>query len=252
MAAARHERRLLVVACKPLLGAGAGTGVRLDTPPRWPPLPPSAGPRPHALGAPLLAGPARLGAAWDGTSPRLPWPPATPPLRPARHAPREPSRPAAARGAPAVAHPRSACRCPGSARPRGHAQALVEASDAGGATRVHGLETPPGHRPTSAWGYGGPVPEVPPAASRLTCRAGLGLPVPWGNALRAEGSLHALAERRPASGGAPTRGQMPSQVEQGFLASGVSSGFCLPRPWRPTLGFSRHSHGRLQTVVRLG
>ena len=60
MAAARHERRLLVVACKPLLGAGAGTGLRLDAPAPLASLPPPTGPRHHALGAHALPDPHAL------------------------------------------------------------------------------------------------------------------------------------------------------------------------------------------------
>jgi hypothetical protein len=42
-----------------------------------------------------------------------------------------------------------------------------------------------------------------------------------------------MVERRPASGDAPTRGETPSQAEQGFLVLGVFSWFCLPAPLAP-------------------
>ena len=44
------------------------------------------------------------------------------------------------------------------------------------------------------------------------------LPVSWRHARRAAGSLHALAERHPAWGGAPRRGATPSQGWQERLA----------------------------------
>jgi len=50
-----------------------------------------------------------------------------------------------------------------------------------------------------------------------------GLPRPWGATLRAVRSPHAMAERRPASGDAPTRGETPSQAEQSLLVLGVCS-----------------------------
>jgi hypothetical protein len=42
-----------------------------------------------------------------------------------------------------------------------------------------------------------------------------------------------MAEHRPASGDAPTRGETPSQAEQSLLVLGVCSWFCLPAPLAP-------------------
>ena len=42
-----------------------------------------------------------------------------------------------------------------------------------------------------------------------------------------------MAERRPASGEAPPRGETPSQAEQRLLVVGVCSWFCLPAPQAP-------------------
>jgi len=140
----------------------------------------------------------------------------------ARHAPHACSRPAVAGGAPAADHPRPglratrpACGGPCDARRRGLAQAQAEApirarhaSDRRPHTR-HGDAT---HAP----GCAGPAAPARPGKTG-------GLPRPWGATLRAVRSPHAMAERRPASGDAPTRGETPSQAEQSLLVLGVCS-----------------------------
>jgi hypothetical protein len=92
------------------------------------------------------------------------------------------------------------------------------------ATRARGTGTRPTrraapalrHRPAPAWEDGGPT------------QAG-------GETFRAVGSPHAMAERRPASGDAPTREETPAQEGQGLLTGGEPLGFS-PAPWAPNAG----------------
>ena len=152
------------------------------SPGRLAPRPPT-GPPPHALGTHLLAGPVRLGAA----------------------APR-------ARCAPPAVAPATRDRA---APPRPRLRRGSRAGTPATATGRRGTGTPLLHRaslalrpwPALAWEAGGLVPaHTVRAAAPLPCWA---CPGRGGSTLRAGGSLHAVAERRPASGGAPTRGALP-------------------------------------------
>ena len=209
---------------------------------------------PSRLGSPPpgQTRPPRLSTPWGGTPPRLPWPPATLPLHTTRHAPPAPSRLAVA-GAP----PPPTTRAPYPVRHAPPAVALatrdrvarpgVGCGAGPGQARqrpppARGTGTPPAHQaspalrhwPAPAWEDGGPVPAgAGRAASHVP---------PWAcsgrgrETLCAGGSVHAMAEHRPASGRAPTRGETPSQVAQGLLAWGMSFWFFFPAPLAPNAG----------------
>ena len=75
-----------------------------------------------------------------------------------------------------------------------------------------------------------------------------------GHFLRAhDGSLHALGEPRPAWGGAPWRGETPSQEWQGLLAREGASAVLPPAPWAPNAGrqarWAAGAERRLSTVA---
>jgi len=65
-----------------------------------------------------------------------------------------------------------------------------------------------------------------------------GQPGPSGTACRTAGSPLAPAQRRPASGGAPRLGAMPSQGKGRFLALGGTTWFFLLHPGCPTLALT--------------
>ena len=129
---------------------------------------------------------------------------------------RHPATAPRARGAPPAVAPTTRDR---TAPPRRRLRRGSRAGTPATATRLRGTGTPPRHRasralrprPALAWEDGGLVPaDAERAASHIPCWT---CPGCGGETRCAVGSLHVVAERRPASGGAPTRGETPSQVE---------------------------------------
>jgi len=176
-----------------------------------------------------------------------PWePPSAPDLRTAHRCQVERTPPRVPRLSPSASHPpRPARRDPhgplaSATRARCHAQepgrGLRQARGGGAAPSPakgwhHPLLRPgvPGER--VSWGTGRLVPRSrrPGNVSHpVRC-----LPVAWRHTRLAAAHLHALEERRPAWGGAPCRGAMPSQERQGLLARAGPSGVLPPAPLAP-------------------
>ena len=207
-AGARDERRLEAVSCTPWLGAGAGTGLRRgDTPRRSPP-----GRRAHAVGAHRRAGHAHLTEVPGGAGPRLGCLDRPPPAS---------SRQARPTRATRTCGPRARCHAQkpgGGATPAQARWGRHRHLRHGDATRAQDY-CDPATQASACRGGRLPWPEVPPAGPRRACMR-------WRSAV-------------------PRRVVLPVGMRRPFRDGRVSGlghvprWFCLPRPWRPTLGVRR-------------